>query len=105
MNWATSNLPDGKALRGTVQNERLLYAERSGKQAIMLGKKLVDIARLLSSRGWWGSLRQIIYLELIRQFLIGLDSISGRAKTAIKSQFAKLGLSISDFIWVLLSCF
>lgn len=77
-----------------------LQAEGSWNKEIILGKYKIyelDITRLLSFRGWQGSIRQIICLVLIRQFLVDCFRIlfMGEPKV-IKSQFPDMDLNISN---------
>ena len=62
VNQAASSLADSKELWGTVQNERLLQADRNGnKQVKLLAKGRLVISRSLSFQVQQGSVGQFFF--------------------------------------------
>ena len=62
VNQAASSLADSKELWGTVQNERLLPADRNGnKQVKLLAKGRLVISRSLSFQVQQGSVGQFFF--------------------------------------------
>ena len=102
MNWASPRLADRKVL----QNERLLQAEEARTRKLYYTKNMLIISKLLSFRGWQGLSGRLPHsCSPGSSRLTGLRFHFWKNQHWNKSQFGELGLSISDSILGLLSCF